>query len=166
MMSDFDLRMRLSVCHEIVDQAVALFRARSATHLPTQTASKSGRRRDKIAEDQGWRCYYCERKIGYDLSKSQRPILEHFVPRHAGRIRTAKRVVVACAFCDKAKGPMFGPEFMEIVRKAMSESKNWDLAAQKIAGRAKTRNRTVLRELACAKVLAAAIAICPVFKRA
>lgn len=65
-------------------------------------------------------CHYCERDTNKEV-KSLFPIVEHFIPRSREKEFGAQKLVLACAWCDKRKGPMWGQDYLNIVREETLE---------------------------------------------
>lgn len=172
MESDFYALARASVCHDIVDKAVAMFRERNGitvfapktelTDSPPRNIRKNignqnGRRRKRLWEAQSGKCFYCERALSTRRGTELWPIIEHYYPRHSGWIGEKLKIVLACSFCDKQKGGLPGPEFHTIVRECIEDFSTWEKAAPQIAARAKIRNRNILREFHVARVIGASL---------
>lgn len=98
---------------------------------------KYSRRRALLA--QTTQCFYCKRETNPSI-KELVPVAEHYTPRHAKPRHEKHDVVLACAWCDKAKGMLHGEEFMCIVIQATGAGNTFKQAQPLIAARAKKAN--------------------------
>lgn len=89
-------------------------------------------------------CHYCTRETDPE-TKHLFPIVEHFIPRSREHERGERRLVLACAWCDKRKGQMFGEEYLLILMEETREIP-FEKAMAAIKRRCKKINDKMSRE--------------------
>lgn len=94
---------------ESVRNHVANGRAKSASKRKESKLSKRQRLRDKLANQQGWLCYYCKQPMTPVVAPTdpQPPTmvtLEHLQPVSRSGATTAENCVAACHACNSRKG--------------------------------------------------------------
>lgn len=96
------------------------------------------RRREQLMRRQKERCFYCGRRVGKEPG-CLAPICDHFKPHHARQPGERHQLVLACEWCDKAKGAMSGPEFQALVQ-AETATRDFASAMADIKRKARTIN--------------------------
>jgi 5-methylcytosine-specific restriction endonuclease McrA len=80
--------------------------------MARMSVSDKARRIRSLAQRDGMRCRYCRAALDEDGPDMFRPILEHWTPKSRGGSNDLSNLVLACKFCDTAKGAMTGDEFL------------------------------------------------------
>lgn len=103
------------------------------TARPGQSATK----RERIARDQGMRCFYCSRMMAFHAKRQANSVtLDHLVPRCDGGTRERENVVAACYRCNHAKGRQSVQQFLASPKFAAIVSITSKRAARKAARQA------------------------------
>ena len=92
------------------------------------------------------KCHYCTRDTNPEKPKGLFPVVEHFIPRSREKERGEKKLVLACNWCDKRKGQMYGEEFLLIIEEETREM-SFEKAMPAIKKRCKAINDRMSREL-------------------
>ncbi len=83
------------------------------------------RRRNRLMKAQEGKCFYCTREVHaapqLDKTRLLDPVVEHYIPRHAGGVGENIRLVLACHQCDKMKGMISGPDFEAVLAEFLSK---------------------------------------------
>lgn len=72
------------------------------------STTDKARRIRALARRDGMRCRYCRVPLADEGPQSLKPIIEHWVPKSRGGSNDLSNLVLACKFCDNAKGTMTG----------------------------------------------------------
>jgi hypothetical protein len=91
------------------------------------------------------RCRYCQREVRPE-TKIMRPVLEHYLPRHRMKSGDRAHTVMACAWCDKAKGMMHGDDFLALIAKHTVDQPFGNKAMSLIRQEAKQINNALHKE--------------------
>lgn len=102
----------------------------------------TARRRRILFIQQDAKCFYCHREVIIEPTSDVKKrefvaVVEHYIPRHKGG--KLKDCVLACTWCDKHKGMIPGPEFIELMADKMKD-RDFVKAKTDIAQEAKARN--------------------------
>lgn len=94
-------------------------------------------RRERIARDQGMKCFYCSRTMAFHPRRQADSVtLDHLVPRCDGGTRDRTNVVAACYRCNHAKGRQSVQQFLASPKFAAIVSITSKRAARKAARQA------------------------------
>lgn len=77
--------------------------------MGARTGAKA-RNRQRIATSQSDKCHYC----GVEFSKTNKPTIDHVLPKHLGGKNDSSNKVAACAPCNNFKGGL-NPTDWEII---------------------------------------------------
>ncbi len=95
------------------------------------------------------RCLYCKEVL--DFTKPI--VVDHYIPAAANGINHIDNYRLACDFCDKTKGTIFGPQFIELLDKSYSLvpkwSRGWDI---KLIGSMRKYNLAIINSLQSSKI--------------
>lgn len=67
----------------------------------------------RIAERQGWKCYYCQRAMRRSVGYPDSATIDHKKPTHRGGDDAAANLCACCWRCNQVKGSMTAPEFFQ-----------------------------------------------------
>lgn len=65
-----------------------------------------------LVNEQGSKCYYCQRGFIFAPEHPCRPTLDHKTPRWSGGTRARENLAAACDQCNQLKGPMDAATFI------------------------------------------------------